>query len=111
MKERCTIVYDNSTFVKARASIGDKACVMAKHSCDCGQVHVANSRFTERVITISRARWQQLVMESQAAGSVVLLEWFPEDEYGDFAATFVEKERLAFESGILGKERELIDIV
>ena len=74
---------------------------------DCGQVHVRNSRFPERVVDVPRAQWDQLVAVAQTTRRVDLTTWFPPEEYGDFAATFTEAEQEAFEHGILAREPQV----
>lgn len=73
-------------------------------------VFVRNSRFPERVECVARERWRHLVTKAQADGHVDLATWFPRESYGDFAQTFTEMERRAFEFGILRNEPQLVGI-
>jgi hypothetical protein len=96
-------------FRSATASSDSAACVQpgfhtASSGSDCGYVHIRNSRFPERVVDVPFSHWCQLVDTAQATGRVDLTVWFPPAEYGDFADTFTEAERAAFEQGVLANE-------
>lgn len=100
-------------FGKAAASGGGGCIEVGFHQAgaghpDCGQVHVRNSRFPHRVVLVPLGTWKQLTAEAQAHAHLDLNVWFPQARYGDFADTFTEQERQAFEHGLGQGESQLV---